>query len=494
MDCLPSEMPLEILSISLLPLVLFLPYLVSLLLKLLQSDPLIRETIVILVSLVALIIVRLLPSTMPIIVIIWFFLVMIITIQGKRHNFCLKGFYLFTIMFFIVEIGLIMRWVALLTKIGGILDPDAEHFYQLALHTTSFFTALSPEPPFAREPFLVWVTKIWFWFLPASRMSLRVLTVFFSLATIVAMFYFSRRVYRVLVNHGIADILATATALLMSVNPQFIFMSNRGLRFEIYLLLMLLFFISTFKPVTTFRSGVLIPGIIAGLLCLTRINTPAWLIPVVVVLAVKYSWDWWKPLAIIGIMIVLLLPHIFANYRYAPEHDPFFTANIHARFYRNLEFQNKPGFPSSADIRDNAWTGGPITFSGYLFALHSWKQLMMGSLAGLKRLFLTTHPHLSLFNSTLFVLGYLSGLLYLVYRRQWHLPVIMFLLVAPLVYLAGIGIDWRLVGIISPFLILFVVANVIMLLDVSCRRIPSIPVSCSCPESSVSFSAANERE
>ena len=175
-----------------------------------------------------------------------------------------------------------------------------------------------------------------------------------------------------------------------------------------------------------------------------------------VVLALKYKWQWWKPTLIAVISGFVLLPHLLANYKYTPEHDPFYTANIHARFYRNLEFGDLPGFPTSEEIQHNAWAGQKITMVEYLFTLHTPGQLISGGIVGLKRLFLTTHPQLILFHSRLLVICYIIGLLYLTIRGQWEIPAIMVFMVAPLLYLAGIGIDWRLVGTLLPFFLISV--------------------------------------
>lgn len=250
----------------------------------------------------------------------------------------------------------------------------------------------------------------------------------------------------------IINVLSLLSALLSALSPQFIFMSIRGLRFELYLI-----FINIFFALTLSMKGeqkfykFLTAGVIGGILNLIRSSTLSWLLLVLIVLAIRNKWLWWRAVLIVLISIGILTPHLIHNYKFAPEPDPLFTNNIHAHFYRNLEFKDRLGFLTTEEFKQNPYSGEPITIFQYYFKLHTFSQLFQGSLSGFKRIFLTTYSILTLFSSKLLVLFYLSGLLYFVWRGQWHIPAIMLLMVAPLLYLASIGIDWRLVATIAPF-------------------------------------------
>lgn len=373
------------------------------------------------------------------------------------------------LLMIIVLIGFGMRWRAYVEHKGKILDPDAEQFFQLALKKQPLFSAIMSDPPYVREPFFIWLINLWFLIMPPTRESFRLLTVLLSCGVIITTFLLAKIVFgqffkdeknfKTLITFIpqrklciIINFLSLLSALLSALSPQFIFMSIRGLRFELYLI-----FISIFFALTLTMKGeqkfykFLTAGVIGGILNLIRSSTLSWLLLVLIVLTIRNKWLWWRALLIVLVSTVILIPHLIHNYKFAPEPDPFFTANIAGRFYRNLEFKDQPGFPTSEEFKRNSCTGEPITMFQYYFKLHTFSQLLQGSLLGFKRIFLTTYSILTLFSSKLLVLFYFSGLLYFVWRGQWHIPAIMLLMVAPLLYLASIGIDWRLVATIAQF-------------------------------------------
>ncbi|MCD6386129.1 hypothetical protein J7M23_10195 [Candidatus Sumerlaeota bacterium] len=462
-----SQLPAHLVGLAFIPFLYLIPFLLEYLFRVLSFQSRLKNVLAFSISILALIIVRVFPGVIFIISILIILLFFLILFLGLRRGVYLNRVCLTVSLFFIIMGGFILRWMAFLQKAGRILDPDAEGFYHLVLHTRTFFTATMSDPPFAREPMFIWLCKLWFVFLPATRMSLRLLTVILSTLLILVLFYVARIIFKRLFSISVAGNLALITALITALNPQLIFMSNRGLRFELYLFLFLMFlyFALHCKSSLTFIECIGLGGI-GGLLCLTRASSPSLLIPVLFVIALKDKWLWWKPILIILISLFILTPHLIANYLYTPGHDPFFTTNIHARFYRNLEFKDQPGFPSSEDVSQNAWAGEEISVLEYLFSLHTPQQLLKGSLRGIKRLFLTTYAQMSLFNSRLLVVLYLLGFLYLIFRGQWHIPAIMVGIGLPFIYLAGIGIDWRLVGILTPFFFICVTAFFALLREV----------------------------
>lgn len=444
--------PARLIALAFIPVLYLIPSLLGYLLLVLHFPLRLKNTAAFSVPILALVFIRLFPWVSLIISLFIFLLFFLILFFAQRGKIYINLVPLNFSLFFVVFGGFVLRWMAFLQKAGWVLDPDAEGFYHLALHTRTLFTATMSEPPFAREPLFIWLCKLWFVFLPATRMSLRLLTVLLSTCLILMFFYIAVVIFKRLFSITTAKNLALITALITAINPQLIFMSNRGLRFELYLLLFLIFLYFTLCCSSSPRFAECIRlGCIGGLLCLTRASSLSIIIPVLFVVALKFRWQWWKPIIIFLISVFIFSPHLIANYLHTPENDPFFTTNIHARFYRNLEFKDQPGFPSSEEVRQNAWAGERISVLEYLFSLHTPEQLLKGSVRGIKRLFLTTYAQMSLFNSRLLVVLYLLGFLYLLFRGQWHIPAIMVGLGLPFLYLAGIGIDWRLVGILSPF-------------------------------------------
>ncbi len=467
------KIPDEYIWLGFIPFIFLLPYTLSNLRLIIpnamyHATPL-HDIIYFSVTLFALILSKWIIVCAPIIfLLICLALLLIAVVYWFRHYVLYESLIIKCVLALTLLGGFMLRWMAFLRKIGHVLDPDAEGFYQLALNTKTVFTATMASPPFAREPFFIWLIKGWFLIVPSTRASLRLLTLLLSIAVLVTIFHLSRIIFQGMVTKRLTPPLALLTTALAALNPQYIFMSNRGLRFELYLALTLLFVYVCLHPVG--RSAfikIAIPALIGSVMCLTRVSTHSWMAPVLIILAIKFRWKWFKPLLIALIPLLILIPHFITNYYTTPGQDPFFTANIHARFYRNIEFKDQPGFPTSEEIQQNAWAGERITFFRYLFGRHSMGTLIAKSLEGFKRLFLTTHPLLSLFNSRVLVVGYLIGVVYLLLRRQWHIPLIMFFLVAPVIYLAGIGIDWRLVGTLSPFFLICLVSCIPLASDIA---------------------------
>jgi hypothetical protein len=344
----------------------------------------------------------------------------------------------------IALIGFSIRWDLLVEKAGHLLDPDARGYYTIATTAPGLFQTACDIPPYAREPFFIWAIRLFYLFTPATETSLRFFTVLLSLGALIAGAYFGRAVGNAFVG--------VVVALLMAVNSNLIFMSVRGLRLELYILVILAFAACLMFLRPRKAAGFTLLGITTGILHLSRITSLSFTILLVPIVGIMRQWKAMHVGLALGIGVLLVIPHLVFNYSYKDSRDPFFSANIHARFYRNIEFQGEEGFPSVDAVRADPYAGPPITTFQYLFGLHSIPDIVRTSLRGAVRTFFTAFTKKILLedNVVLFAL-YLIGLVSLLCSPSRMLLLIMLFVELPILFLAGKAIDSRLVVHIAPF-------------------------------------------
>ncbi len=364
-------------------------------------------------------------------------------LRRREYDRARNALFAFTV-FAIVLLAFCVRWNLMVEKAGHLLDPDARGYYAIATTSPGLFQSACDIPPYVREPFFIWAIRIFYIFTPSTETSLRFFTLLLSLGALVAGAYFGRAICNAFVG--------LVVAFLMAINSNLIFMSVRGLRLELYMLVILAFAacLMFLRPKTVRRFSLL--GITTGILHLSRITSLSFTIFLLPLLGVIKRWKATQVMLALGIGLLLLTPHLVFNYFYNDSGDPFFSGNIHARFYRNIEFQGQQGFPSVDAVRANPYTGPPITTFQYLFGLHTIPEVVYASLRGFVRIFFTAYAKGILLegNVVLFAL-YLVGLVSLLCSPSRMLLLIMFFVEMPILFIAGKAVDWRLVAHIAPF-------------------------------------------
>ncbi len=364
-------------------------------------------------------------------------------LRRREYDRARNALFAFTV-FAIVLLAFSLRWNLMVEKAGHLLDPDARGYYAIATTSPGLFQTACDIPPFVREPFFIWAIEIFYFFTPHTETSLRFFTLLLSLGALVGGAYFGRAICNAFVG--------LVVAFLMAINSNLIFMSVRGLRLELYILVILAFAacLMFWRPKT--HGGFSLVGIITGILHLSRITSLSFTVFLLPIVGVIRRWKAMRVMLALGIGLVLLTPHLVFNYSYDDSSDPFFSGNIHARFYRNIEFQGQQGFPSVDAVRANPYTGPPITTFKYLFGLHTIPEVAYASLRGFVRIFFTAYAKGILLegNVVLFAL-YLVGLVSLLCSPSRMLLLIMFFVEMPILFIAGRAVDWRLVAHIAPF-------------------------------------------
>ena len=281
----------------------------------------------------------------------------------------------------IVLLAAYVRWDELLRVSGTLLSPDAHDYREFAgkmkfFSATGFYSAQFG----IREPFFISAANLFFMLTCPSDTHLRLVSSIFSVVVV----YLTYRIGREWFNEATALI----AAFIMAIHPYVIALSARGLREELFTTLLLLFiYYGHIKTSLSSRSRAVTCGVIAGCMLLTRVECLPLLILTLAcyLFLLRQRWNARMAAATLVIAIVLVLPHLYNTYtRYG---DPFYAINQHTRFYANIEFAGKPGFPTAEQIAKEGWYAGPaITPFDYYFKHHTLWQVLTRSTLGLARI------------------------------------------------------------------------------------------------------------
>ena len=261
-----------------------------------------------------------------------------------------------------------LRWNETARLAGTALDGDTLSYLNYArimdlFSPTGFFSAQFG----MREPMYLFIAKAVLAFFGFSETHLRFVSCIFSVFVIILSWQLGKQ----LLNEPVG---LTAAAIL-AVHPYLIELSARGLREEVFTCLLLLLLLLSSDGRTSKKTSIiqaLTVGSLIGALLLTRSETHLMILAVMacLVLLGKKALNWRTALISLCIGITLFAPHLYNTYRL--NGNPFNTMNIQARFYANMEFEGRPGFPTKQELAVNGLCSGPpITPFEYFFKLHS---------------------------------------------------------------------------------------------------------------------------
>lgn len=379
------------------------------------------------------------------------------------------------LLFLLLVFGLEWRWT-LLQKIWPVrLDPDAEGYLALARQLSWLYDTGM------REPLFIWLIKIFCSFTAWSNLNLRFLTVALSIGVIVVTYWAGARLF-----NRVVGILAAGFVIFAL---PFIRMSVRGLRFEIFTMLFMVFVTRALSKNNKEQWAIasVFDGLIAGLVCLVRLNIIGIILLLWLYQGIRMKWNYKMPLIRIAVLLMLIAPHLYNNYKISQPPDPFFSVNIHTLYYCNQEFAGQPGFPSQEVIAKTAYVGEPISFFSYVFKLHSFGEVINRTSLGLVSIFLGFYTKTVLFsNNLVFYILFILGAVALLFSEKRILLLFLivmqipqaFILTYPLnwsVVLAQPGaIPWRLVLPIAPFLLMITFYAPFGWWEIFSQKVPAI--------------------
>ncbi len=379
------------------------------------------------------------------------------------------------LLFLLLVYGLEWRWT-LLQKIWPLrLDPDAQGYLSLARQLSWLYDTGM------REPLFIWLVKIFCSFTAWSNLNLRLLTLCLSIGVIVVTYWAGVRFF-----NKVVGILAAG---FISVALPFVKMSPRGLRFEIFIILFVVFFIRALSKNKKEQWAIasVFDGLIAGFVCLVRLNTIG-IIPLLwLYQGIRMKWNYKMALIRIGVLSMLIAPHLYNNYQISHPPDPFHSVNIHTRYYCNQEFGGQPGFPTQEEIARNAYTGEPISFLSYVFNLHSLGDVINRTALGLVSIYLGYYTKAVLFSNNLFFyILFILGVVALLFSKKRILLLFLVVMEIPQAFIlayplnwSGVleqvpAMDWRLVLQIAPFLLMITFYAPFGWWEIFTQKVPAI--------------------
>ena len=271
----------------------------------------------------------------------------------------------------VVLLAAYLRWNEITRIAGTLLEPDAKDYLNyaqiMALFTRTGF--YSGEFGF-REPLYVLAAKLLCSVLGYSETHLRMVSFLFSVAVVYLTYKIGREWF--------SPVAGLVAALIIAVHPALIALSARGLREELFTVLLLLFiYVGFIRSAMPRFWRLLSTGLIMGGILLVRSESFAALIMLLLCFPLfnKKPWNYRMVAAPAVLGCLLLLPHLSAmSTKFG---DPFAALKHHARFYANLEFAGQPGFPTREDIAEKGmYAGPPISAFDYYFKYHTPWQLI----------------------------------------------------------------------------------------------------------------------
>jgi len=341
----------------------------------------------------------------------------------------------------------------------GVLDPDVLEFQSIARGMTLFTVFGGKREPLWPVLFVLPVRLLG----DQSPIAIRLIGVLGFVFMIV--------IFQLLAQELFGRTWSIIAAFALAASPWLIFQAARGLREETSTALTLLFCLGLIKPRLTGGRFVLLFAL-AGLTGLLRWDAMVMMLPVLLIALIRYrphpaAW-------VLGPAVVVLMvgPLMLANY--IQNGDPLYHSNFHARFYRNVEFHDQPGFPTLTQMLTDGYATGPaITWTQYVLGLHSGGELLVRAVRSVGTipvrvanlaLFYPNYEHPRGLVATvlrapqaflpylLWVLGVVGGVS-LLRGRAWPIPLILGGVVLTYSPIAEF-VDFRLVLTVLPLLVL----------------------------------------
>lgn len=342
-----------------------------------------------------------------------------------------------TLFLFVFALGL--RWGELLRAIQHPVDPDVVKYLRITREMSHPFDTE------VREPLPIWGLKTSCWLFGDTETSLRVASVFFSLAALVAAFLLALRLF--------AFRIAFLTALLLSWWPLSRAYSVRGLRDEL-LAACTWFFLAALWRTANRTAGtgapaeIVVAFTVVGLTSLTAVQVAALLLLWATVFWRRVPWR--TTLFCLLASFLTLAPYLLTNLM--ARGDPFLSVNVYARGFANWDFCDTPGFPSCAEIQKDLYLGERLTGVRYVFQLHSPSQIVSRLARGYGRILRGHFPGVFDVPARLkFLLPvyWLGVLALLLVRSGRYLVTATLVWLGPIAFLAGSNrfpLDWRLLS------------------------------------------------
>jgi hypothetical protein len=350
------------------------------------------------------------------------------------------------LMLALAAASLLFRWRAIELVLFKVLMPDVQGFRAIALSMKSLYDTEM------REPVFIWFLRAVFALFPPLDLNIRMVSLVGSVLMIPMTFHVGKRL------GGMA--MGLVGAVFLAASPTLIDYCSEGERLEwvcVSLLLVAWAFIPFRGRVTVFQAAAM--GLAAAFACLLRLTFLHPLIVISVIFIIARRWPLRSLIIFFICFLAPIIPHLQNNRRQEGLNDPFYSINIHARYYRNQEFAGRPGYPTHEELKERAYAGSMVNAFQFMFGMHDAKTILDYTMEGFRRTFFTFYMQGRLAPwwvwRWLFWLGALLVLL-----RPWGrwLVLLMLFSIGGVLFLAGrpapLFLDYRLVVHVFPFVAL----------------------------------------
>ena len=364
------------------------------------------------------------------------FFLIFLTLAWLRHDLDQQQSRLVNLaMLGILALAFVLRWQMLLSNQGTRLDPDMMGYRAIA------DTMSGPYDVGTREPLWPWAIKAWFLLFGSSYEHVKMLTAFLSVTVLYA-------VYRFVRSYTANPLLALLTMLFMATNAYLVYQSARGLRLELYTLIVIM--LARYVLLPAVRPGQRLSGLSlwSTLVVLLRFNSFTFILPLLFYAFWRHKLDWRKLALPILSVVLFMTPYLVHNAQQFG--DPFWSANLQAIWYRNYEFlivkkTGCQGCPPLEEVlaTDNYFGGSRTTNFNYLFGMHSFGEVVTNTARGYWRLFVS-EPDVVQFLPVgrarpVVLFLYLVGLVLLLFSRWREVLLFPLLTINMIAFIANLG-------------------------------------------------------
>ncbi|CAN5755247.1 hypothetical protein BH24ACI5_BH24ACI5_22320 [soil metagenome] len=201
-----------------------------------------------------------------------------------------------------------------------------------------------------REPLFPFATKVWLWLLSDQDVAVSFASAAFSVLAIAATFWLGAAAFGYRVGVG--------AAALMAIEYDLIAWGVGGWRDDAFMCAVVLTAVGLlrFKRDPGWRSGLAL-GIIAGGACLIRITSLSFILPALAILALWPGARWRERLigAAVALTAAVCLTAPFLVNSWRVYGDPFYSINVHASDYQEIE-----GGPADASLTAGHYLDGHV--------------------------------------------------------------------------------------------------------------------------------------
>ncbi|WP_161597762.1 glycosyltransferase family 39 protein [Fluviispira multicolorata] len=304
--------------------------------------------------------------------------------KGLRHIFHISNqLFKYYIPQIVISIIMILLFVKNLIEFNDKLWPDVIGY----IHIANSISINNLYHTGMREPFWIWIVKIYLTIFQDPVISIRLLG--FTLFILTGFM-----IYKFVKEYTNSKVAATISISFLFCNNYLIHIAVNCTRDMLILAIMPIICYLTLikKPHLTNNRRVIYWCIVFIILIGTRMNI---VLPSIICLiwsSFRFKINLLKSILPIILSIIFISPYLF--YSYNTYQDPFFSMNIHAVWWRNYEFIQLKGTgciscPSLEEYKNMGMYSGPKTTSfEYIFKMRSLNELFSSIIYGYSGLFI----------------------------------------------------------------------------------------------------------